>query len=229
MALFGKNKNDSNGAAAAQSTQSFLDVAEVRDGVIMLKDGNLRGVLAVSSVNFSLKSDDEQNAIISSYQSFLNSLESSVQILVQSRKTDITPYIDMMKNRMSSVSNQLLQMQMAEYIEFITRLTDVAHIMTKTFYVIVPFNLNNAKQGFFGKVGHIFNPRHSVVIDAAAFEANKKELLQRMAEVAQRLSSTGLNSKPLETAEVVELLYSSYNVGSVSGFQGSELDKLDLQ
>ena len=157
MALFGKNKNDSNGAAAAQSTQSFLDVAEVRDGVIMLKDGNLRGVLAVSSVNFSLKSDDEQNAIISSYQSFLNSLESSVQILVQSRKTDITPYIDMMKNRMSSVSNQLLQMQMAEYIEFITRLTDVAHIMTKTFYVIVPFNLNNAKQGFFGKVGHIFN------------------------------------------------------------------------
>src|SRR3990167_9802752 len=140
--MFGFNKNKQNGAhgaGSAKSTQSFLDVAEIRDGLIILKDGNLRGILAESSVNFSLKSENEQNAIIASYQSFLNSLDFPIQICMQSRRMDVSPYLDLMRDRMHSTTNQLMQMQISEYIDFISKLVETAHIMTKGFFVVVPY------------------------------------------------------------------------------------------
>ena len=152
MSLFGKAKqNSASGHERTKSTQSFLKVSEVRDGVMILKGGGLRSVLAVSSVNFSLKSEDEQNSIISSYQGFINSLDFSLQIVMQSRRLDVTPYIDLMKERLHSVTNQLLQLQIAEYIDFITQLVETAHIMSKTFFVVVPYDANPMKSGIFSK------------------------------------------------------------------------------
>ncbi len=224
----GKNINQSNGAAAAKSTQSFLDVAEVKDGVIIMKDGNLRGILAVSSVNFALKSEDEQKAIINAYQSFLNALEFGIEILMQSRRIDVAPYLELMKNRMASVTNQLLQMQIAEYVEFISRLTEEAHIMTRRFYVVVPYNVVAIREGLLGRVGKIFNPAHSLVLNAASFGEHKAKLQERLGNIQGGLSSLGLDSLPLETTEIIELLYTSYNIGSTTNLEGEMLSKLEI-
>src|SRR3990167_2295884 len=150
MLGFGNNKINDSGAAKVQpkSTQSFLDVAEIRDSILILRDGGLRSILAVSSVNFALKSEDEQNAIVASYQNFLNSLDFPIQILMQSRRMDINPYLDLMRERLSTVNNRLLQIQISEYTEFIQKLVETTHIMSKTFFVIVPYNYNKVTESF---------------------------------------------------------------------------------
>jgi type IV secretory pathway VirB4 component len=227
--MFGKNKENINSQAGLPSTQNLLDVSEVRDGIVILKDGNLRGLIAVSSVNFSLKSEDEQSAMVSAYQSFLNSLEHPIQILIQNRRFDIEPYLNTMRQRMAGQTNQLLQMQMAEYVEFIDQLTDVAHIMTKNFYVIVPHNINSVKEGILGSLGRKLNPTRSVVLDAAMFDEHKKELRQKLYSVSQNLGGIGLRCVTLDTAEIIELLYASYNIGAGSAISEEALDKLHLE
>src|SRR3989338_10935450 len=157
--MFGLNKkqnSQSSGQNHSKSTQSFLDVAEVRDGIAILKDGGLRSILAVASVNFSLKAEDEQNAIIASYQSFLNSLDFPIQICMQSRRMDVSPYLDLMRDRMHSTTNQLMQMQISEYIDFISKLVETAHIMTKGFFVVVPYGVE--------RIGHSIASRFSKII-----------------------------------------------------------------
>ena len=121
-------------------TQQFLKLAEIRDDLIVMNDGTLRAVLAVSSTNFDLKSEEEQNALIYSYQRFVNSLEFHIQILVQSRKMDIAEYMSKLKVMAEKQTNELLRMQTQEYIEFIDRLVESANVMNKNFYVIVPYD-----------------------------------------------------------------------------------------
>ena len=123
-------------------TQSFLKVSEIRDSTIIMQDGTLRAVLVVSSTNFDLKSEEEQNALIYGYQRFLNSLEHHVQILLQSRKMDIAEYTGKLKGMMERQTNELLRMQTSEYIEFINRLVESANVMNKSFYVIVPYEMS---------------------------------------------------------------------------------------
>lgn len=115
------------------STQKYVDVEEVRDGVIVLKNGSLRAVLLVSSINFDLKATEEQDSIIGQYQNFLNSLDFPIQIIVSSRKLNINPYLDYLKKKETQLTNDLLRLQLAEYQNFIKNLTDVSNIMSKFF------------------------------------------------------------------------------------------------
>src|ERR1700721_1507305 len=128
-----------NTQANARSTQDFVPVSEVRDGVVMLKDGSLRAILLASSINFALKSEDEQTAFIVQFQNFLNSLDFSVQIFVQSRMLDIRPYIATLEAQFKQQLDDLMRIQIREYIEFIRSFTEAANIMTKNFFVVVPY------------------------------------------------------------------------------------------
>src|ERR1700731_3211759 len=129
-----------NSRTAAKSTQDFVPVSEVRDGVIVLKDGSLRAILLASSLNFALKSEDEQTAFIVQFQNFLNSLDFSTQIFVQSRMLDIRPYIATLEAAYKEQLDDLMRIQIREYIQFIKSFTEAANIMTKNFFVVVPYS-----------------------------------------------------------------------------------------
>src|SRR3984885_3093386 len=134
------NAMPTNTAASSKSTQDFVPISEVRDGIIILKDGALRAILLASSINFALKSEDEQTAFIVQFQNFLNSLDFSVQIFVQSRMLDIRPYIATLEVQFKGQLDDLMRIQIREYIEFIKSFTEAANIMTKNFFVVVPYS-----------------------------------------------------------------------------------------
>jgi type IV secretory pathway VirB4 component len=217
-----------SGNKPTASTQAFLDVAEIKEGVIILKDGSMRAVVAVSSVNFSLKSGDEQNALISSYQNFLNSLEFSIQILMQSRKLDIHGYLDKMQLIMQQQTNELLRMQTQEYIEYIKQLIEFASIMNKSFYIVVPHYANVVKEGFMQKVSGLFSPSKGISAKEKGFELSREELIRRVNQVSGGLGGMGLKCYQLKTEELLELLYNSYNLGSGSILNIESVQDLDM-
>ena len=220
--------NSMVGNKPTASTQSYLDVAEIKEGVIILKDGSLRAVVVVSSVNFSLKSGDEQNALISSYQNFLNSLEFSIQILMQSRKLDIHSYLEKLRNIMQQQTNELLRLQTQEYIEYISKLIEFASIMNKTFYVIVPLSVGATKQGFLQKIGSLFSPAKEVSSKQLNFETAREELLRRVQQVTGGLGGMGMRCLTLKTEELLELLYNSYNLNTGSPIKIESIEELEL-
>src|SRR6185436_16102799 len=173
------------------STQAHLDVSEIQEGSIILRDGSLRSVIVVSSTNFSLKSGDEQNALIDSYQSFLNSLEFPIQILMQSRKLDIHSYLDKLRAIMQQQTNELLRLQTQEYIEYVAKLIEFASIMNKTFYVVVPYSPFITKDGILQKVTNFLNPVKNISLKKQEFQLHLESLLQRVNQVSTALSSMG--------------------------------------
>lgn len=197
------------------AAQDFVPIKEVRGGVMILKDGTLVGALLASSVNFALKSEDEQNAIILQFQSFLNSLDFSVQFFIQSRKLDIRPYIALLDERLHAQTDELMKIQVREYIEFIKTFTEQATIMSKRFFVVVPYSpatLNVKKlveDRIFG------SPDLKIKKQDPGFEEHKTQLEQRMATVYQGLASTGVRAVPLGTEEIIELLYKEFNPGEL--------------
>lgn len=197
----------------SSSTQAFVPVKEVRNGIVTLKDGSYRGVLICSSVNFGLKSADEQRAIVTGFQYFLNTLDFSVQIVVNSRKMDLRPYLEILAQREVEQKTELLRIQLREYIEFIRSFSERSNIMAKTFYIIVPYSPSGQTkitQGMgllSGKKGD------GQVVDQ--FEADRAQLKQRMLLVAESISRTGVRAVPLGTEEVIELLYRSFNPGEL--------------
>jgi type IV secretory pathway VirB4 component len=196
----------------AASTQRYVDVEEVRDGVIVLKNGSLRAILLVSSLNFDLKSSDEQDAIIAQYQNFLNSLDFPVQILVHSRRFNIEPYLQLLKEKEAQQTNELLRLQISEYQHFIKNLTDVSDIMSKFFYVMVPFApVEDRHSGFFERISGALNPKQAVRERLQLFETYRSQLWQRVDHVTVGLGGTGVKVAPLNTEEVIELLYNCYN------------------
>jgi hypothetical protein len=200
---------------ATKASQSFVPVQEVRNGVVLLKDGGYRGILMVSSINFSLKSEDEQRGIIGGFQSFLNTLDFSVQIVVHSRKMDIRPYLELLQQRMDLQSTELMRLQLREYISFIQNFIEGADIMTKMFYVIVPYaqsgGVEVAKTLGFGSAKK--TAPGAAPVDT--FEEERIQLEQRMSLVAAGLASSGLRAIPLGTEEIIELLYRSFNLGDM--------------
>ncbi len=201
--------------ATTKATQSFVPVKEVRNGVVLLKDGGYRGILMCSSVNFSLKSEDEQRGIIGGFQSFLNTLDFTVQIVVHSRKMDIRPYLELLQTRVDAQTTELMRLQLREYISFIENFIVGADIMTKTFYVIVPYSPGGASEisRTFG-----FNKKKSAsdtTSDDQNFEEERVQLEQRMSLVMAGLGSFGLRAIPLGTEEIIELLYRSFNLGDM--------------
>ena len=212
------------------TTQSFLKLSEIRDDCIIMNDGTLRAVLTVSSTNFDLKSEEEQNALIYSYQRFLNSLEFHIQILLQSRKMDIGDYTGKLKGMMERQTNELLRMQTSEYIDFINRLVESANVMNKNFYVIVPLEMSVTAGGGGGLFSKIFGTGKTQQIQAKqqAFMDYKKQLDERVGSIASNLGSAGLRVVRLNTDQLIELVYNSYNFGAGPSIDASQLPNITI-
>jgi len=198
----------------SRSTQDFVPIREIRDGIVILRDGSLRMVLMASSINFSLKSPDEQIAILSQYQDFLNSLDFPVQIALESRRLDIGPYLALLEKQLKDQTNDLIKLQTREYIEFIKNFTDSTNIMTKTFFVVVPYEVAviSSDSGFISK---IFRRRAGTnnEADLHQFQEHKTQLEQRADVVEQGLNRVGIRAVQLGTEELVELYYKAFNPG----------------
>lgn len=205
-------------APRSTAAQKFVPVKEIRDGVIVLTNGGYRGILLCSSVNFGLKSADEQNAIISGFQTFLNTLDFPVEILIQSRKMDIRPYLALLAEKEKGQQTELLRIQLREYMLFIQSFTENTNIMTKSFYVVVPYAPEGtvAAKKVFGKLLHIGDSKtiHTQK-NNMSFEEARGQLSQRMTLVTSSIAATGVRAIPLGTEEIIELLYRSFNPGEL--------------
>jgi|SRR3989338_1636057 len=201
--------------ASGKSSQEFVPIKEIRDGVIVLKDGTLRVAVMASSLNIALKSEDEQQAILLQFQNFLNSLDFSVQLFIQSRKLDIRPYLALLEERQKEQESDLMRIQVAEYIEFIKKFIETTNIMTKTFFVIVPYS-PFAVTGE-GKTLSKFFPKKKDVSaqEIETFEEHRTQLEQRASVVKQGLASSGIRTVDLGTEELVELFYKIFNPGEL--------------
>ncbi len=180
------------------ATQSFVPIREIRNGIVILNDGNMRALLSTTSINLSLKGEDEQMGIITGFQSFLNSLDFNIQIFLQSKKLDIRNYIELLKDREKDIKEDLLKIQIKEYINFIQKFTEEQNIMTKNFYIVVPYDIPSI-------TGNVKN------ISDIEFVKNENQLMQRISIVISGLTSIGLNLKMVNTEEVVNLYYKLYN------------------
>lgn len=206
-------------ALKAKAAQEFVPIKEVRDGIVVLKDGGLRAIILANSINLSLKSDDEQRATILQFQNFLNTLDFSVQISVQSRRLDIRPYLLLLENRMKVQSEPLLKLQTKEYIEFIRNFTESVSIMTKNFFVVVPYTYINLmpKSGIFKNLFSKKNKKEEEIKNQLDFEEKRSQLEQRVSVIQQGLSRCGIKSAQLGTEEVVEVFYKVFNPGELEG------------
>lgn len=191
------------------ATQQFIEFDQIREGVLILKNKALRGVLMVSSLNFALKPEEEKDAIIYLFQDFLNSLDFPLQIYVQSRKLNITGYLDKLKELEKKQKNELLQAQTNSYRKFIENMVSEGTIMTKHFYVIVPFTILEAegpvKEKKFGRKPKI------PTLTEERFQRCKTQLWQRMEFVALGLKRCGLRAVPLTTPELIELFWALHH------------------
>lgn len=197
------------------ATQEFVSIRDIRDGIVILKSGQICKVLLASSVNFALKSQDEQRAILFQFQNFLNTLDFSLQIYVQSRRLNIEPYLAMLAERQGNQDNDLMRVQLREYIEFIRSFTIEVDVMSKNFFVIVPYTANkiNISQGFKG----ILSQGRSHLQNDITLEEQRLQLEQRQAVVEQGLNRMGVRTIALATDELVELFYHIYNPGDITG------------
>lgn len=198
------------------STQEHINTSEIKDGIIILKDGGMRAVLLASSVNFSLKSGDEQNAIIARYQGFLNSLTFSIQILMQSRRLDLERYLQKLIVRLKQETNELIQLQINDYVVYIRKLITIANIMEKKFFIIISYNPPKVQsRSMFDKLFHS-TKNIAPSISEDEFNKYKEEIKERINTVSTELHSMGINTVTLSTQQIIELLYSSYNIDEAS-------------
>jgi hypothetical protein len=195
-----------------KSTQSFLRISEIKSDIIVLDNGNLRAIVAVSSTNFDLKSQEEQDAIIFSFQRFLNSLEFPIQILMQSRRMDIGAYLGKIKSLVEKQTNELLRVQTTEYMDFIGRLVENASIMNKNFYIVIPLDENILPKAP-GLISRVLGSGKTKVTEARIenFEKAKEKLDSRVLAIMANLSSVGVKGMRLKTGEIIQLFYNSYN------------------
>ncbi len=200
------------GPKPGPATQRYLDIAEIKEDVVIMRDGTLRAVLMVSSINFALKSEDEQQAIIAQYVSFLNSLEYPLQIVIQSRRLNIDKYIDRLKAAEKEQTNELLRMQIADYRGFVAELVELGQIMQKFFFVVVPYNpLSDKRKNFFAQMSEVIAPALSVKLAQEQFLKRRNDLMQRVEHMKGSLNSMGLKSVVLDTQGLIELYYRVYN------------------
>lgn len=202
-------------ASSTAPTQTFVPIKEVRDGIIVEKDGGMRAILLASSLNFSLKSEDEKNAILLQFQDFLNSLDFSVQIVVQSRKLDIRPYLALLEEQEKNQTNNLMKVQTREYIEFIRTFTESTNIMTKNFFIVVSYTPAFISTGKSSGLASFVSkkPKDKALAKDATFEEARSQLEERLAVVTQGLVRTGIRIARLGTDEVIELFYKAFNPG----------------
>lgn len=205
--------------SAVNSTQNSLQVAEVRDGIVIMNDGSYRSVVMVKSINFDLMSQQEQEAVEYSYQGFLNSLYFPIQIFLRSQRIDLQPYIEKLDKIRTEHDNMLLALLMEDYIGYIDALSQQTNIMDKKFYVVIPFfpvadaqkALSQSKNFLTGLGGLLNNKEQHVVINEKELENAKTELRNRVQAVLSGLLQSGIQGLPLDTQELIELYYDTYN------------------
>lgn len=194
------------------ATKRFLDIAEIRDDTVIMRDGTLRAVMLVSSINFYLKSDDEQQAVISAYVSFLNSLDEPIQISIQSRLLNIDNYLLQIKEKADAQTNELLKIQTNGYHDFIKELIQLGNIMSRRYFVTVPFYSESSKnKGFFKRMGELWSPAVAIKLKEEKFQKYRYELDLRCRRIVGGLSSMGLQVTRLDTQSLIELYYMTYN------------------
>ncbi len=203
-------------AESTKTTQEFVPIQEIRDGIVILKNGSMRSIILASSLNFALKSSDEQNAIILQFQNFLNSLDFSIQIFVQSKRLDIRPYIALLEGRYKEQLTELMKIQTREYIEFIKTFVDNSSIMTKGFFIVIPYmpaTLTVSRNPISNMMNK--NKQDNKVLENEKFEEYRSQLEQRVGVVEQGLVRCGIRVAELGTEEVVELYYKIFNPGEM--------------
>ena len=226
----GKKKKGTSSPKEA-SVQAYLEIAEIRDNIIVLKDSSLRAVLMVSSMNFDLKSQEEQQSIILSYQGFLNSLNFPIQILMRSKKLDLDNYLLQLEEKKKQEINELIKAQIEEYIGFIRSLLEISNIMDKKFYLTVPFYPSGMqsgmqKIGLIQKIAKSMNPTLAQKKKEEDFEVHKNQLLERVGLVVSELNSLGLRAAQLSTPDLIELFYEIYNLDVAQREKLMDIDAL---
>ena len=211
-------------ALASKTTQEFIPIKDIRDGVVILKNGSLRTLLMVSSLNFALKSDDEQTAILLQFQNFLNSLDFSAQIFIQSRNLDITPYLQTLTDLIPKQEIDLLRIQIREYVEFVRNFTGTVNIMSKNFFVVIPYtpSITATKEGVLARIVP-GKKTEDQAVSSERFEESKLQLEQRALIVEQNLASIGVRSARVGTEALLELFYKVFNPGQKDAPQTSIL------
>lgn len=196
----------------APPMQRYIPIDEIKEDTVIMKDGTLRAVLMVSSINFALKSEDEQNAIIVAYVNFLNTIDFPLQIVIQSRRLNIENYLARLAKVEKEQTNELLRIQIAEYRQYINELIQLGDIMTKRFYIVVPYNpLSDKQKGFFKRFVELFKSATIVRLSQERFTKRRRDLFQRVDHVISSLGSIGLKSVVLDTQSLIELYYNTYN------------------
>lgn len=217
----------------AASTQLHMNIAEIKDNVVVLKNGGLRAILQTSSVNFNLKSEEEQNGIIYAYQNFLNSLDFPIQISIQSRKLDIDKYIENVKEIAAANENPLLKQQTLEYADYIQKLVEYADIMEKSFYVVVPYDpYRSQNPNMFSKFLQSISSQDSIdniKRRHREFDELNKHLTERVNTVKNGLEGCNLRVAQLTTPQLVELFYRIYNPETARNEKLQGMDKLDIE
>lgn len=213
------------------SAQQYLDIAEIRDGVVILRDGTFRAVLMASSLNFALKSEQEQEAIIYGFQDFLNAISFPVQILITSREIDIKPYLKELDAREDAQGSELMKIQLQEYREYVRELVKVSNVMTKNFYIVIPFAAQQTKEeGTFQKMLKGLRVRGGLSpYTVSEFERYKDQLWQRVEQVAANLRNLGVRLVPLNTQEIIELFYSLYNPDTARNQRLPYIEDLEIE
>lgn len=197
-----------------QPTQRYLDIAEIREDCVVMKDGTLRAVLMVSSINFALKSEDEQQVIIQGYMQFLNGLEHPLQIVVQSRRMNVDGYLAALQQQEETIHNELLRTQIRDYTSFVKELVELGQIMQKRFFVVIPYDPsegNEKGKGFLTKLSTAFSPAKIVKLNEKRFQERRYALMRQVSTIASGLGSMSLQVAMLDTQGLIELYYSSYN------------------
>lgn len=216
------------------STQNTLQIAEIRDGIVIMNDGSYRSVVMVKSINFDLMSPQEQEAVEYAYQGFLNSLYFPVQIFIRSQKVDLRPYIEKLDKIRTEHDNMLLALLMDDYIGYIDQLAMQTNIMDKKFYLVIPYfpvvdvqkALTQSKNFFTGFM-QLFNSKEDhVVINEAELEKAKTELRNRVQAVLGGLQQCNIQGLPLDTQELIELYYDTYNPDTATRQQLKDFDSL---
>jgi len=213
------------------STQTHLKIAEVKDNTLVLKDGSVRAILEVSSVNFELLSEQEQNSIIFSYQDFLNSLDFPVQICIRSKRLDIEGYLTRMTEIANNQADPRIKQQTFDYIDFVASFVEYSDIMEKDFYIVIPHEPTRAKVNFFQRFMAQLNPGDNALdyrIRQQEFSVLRKTLNQRVSAVTNALTSAGLYVKRVNTHELIQLFYELYNPITSQGQKVENLLKLNI-
>ena len=223
-------KNKMSKGKVGPSTVTFLDIAEIRDDCVVMRDGTLRGVLLCSSINFALKSDDEQTATIQGYMQFLNSVDFPLQIVIQSRKLNIDGYLEKLKAMEKQQTNELLRVQIADYLDYVKELISLGEIMTKRFYMVAPYNPQaDKRRNFFQRLVSVLSAAGMVKLTREQFERYAEALGKRMEFLISGLASVGLTALRIDTQGLIELYYNSYNPDLGEQQPLAPLEKLQVE